>query len=127
MAGAVKLSDLNERQQFALRLLARETDCAVSPRDSATGWDVPTRTMLALELPEALIKAGLWELDHHKRDPWNVSGHANTLVALKRRGLATSDSGGVFVQCRWWITPAGAQLLGDAEQDRNPDPVGGTE
>lgn len=112
------LSDLNERQQFALRWLARETDCAVPFEQSANGYTVPKRTALALKLSPALHEADLMEVGK-TRDYWNVSGAANTLVALKRRGLAANDSGGVFVQCKWWITPAGAQLLGDGEEERS--------
>lgn len=98
------LIHLNDRQFFALKALAEETDAA--PRPEGTGWKIPSRTTYAWRIGDCLQKAlggGARMHDAH--------GAANTLAALRRRKLVTNDGGGVFIQARWWITPAGVEQL----------------
>lgn len=52
----------------------------------------------------------MWGVDAHQRDS---QGAANTLKALKRRGLVVNDGGGCYVQAMWRITDAGRAALRD--------------
>lgn len=94
---------LSERAQVALAWLDENTD----PRpDGGPSYAVPKRKVYAFALADVFRKRGLW-----KPGPYGyrgeVNGAANTLVALRRRGLADNDGGGVFIQARWFITEAG--------------------
>lgn len=95
-------ADLNPRALVALRHLA-VTSNAAPPASAETSWHVPRCTVYAFQTADALVTAGLGS-----RSP---NGAANTLSALKRRGLAANDGGGCFVQAKWWITPEGEQRL----------------
>jgi hypothetical protein len=109
----MKLSDLNERQRLALRWLGQNTDtCPASSRE--TRWARPDSRVYAFQLHDYLEKNGHGYTGRGDYQSQSKSA-ANTLVALKRRGLAANTGGGVFVQAEWWITPAGAQLV--AEDD----------
>jgi hypothetical protein len=99
---------LNERQIFTLRWLAENSDTAPDPE--AAGWRVPDRTTYAWKLGDALIKAELAVNKRHSN--FNAArGASNTLGALRKRGLVANDGGGVFIQNRWWLTPAGEAAL----------------
>lgn len=106
-----KLGDLNERQLATLQWLGEKTD--VHPVFGEHSWSAPNNTALACNLAFRLRDLGLNPVDERRRDYWNVNACANTLSALKRRGLASNDGGGVFLQANWWITPAGAELLAE--------------
>jgi hypothetical protein len=115
VADPLELADLTSRAQYALRWLADNSDCAVSPEKSATGYDVPSQKTYAFQL------AMDWHDTEHGYKGYNTyrggdsAAAANTLVALKRRGLAANDGGGAWVQAQWWITPDGMQLLNERE------------
>lgn len=102
---------LNERQEAALRWLGEHTDVH-EPFGKGNGWTVPRRTEMAMQLAFHLRDLGLNPVDGRRRDGWNVGACANTLSALKRRGLASNDSGGAWLSARWWITPDGKDVLG---------------
>lgn len=110
-----RTEELSERAHWALRWLAENSDCAVPFEASASGYDVPSKTAYAFGL------ALDWRGTEHGYKGNNsyrggdVTAAANTLVALKRRGLAANNGGGAWLQAKWWITPEGAQLLADVE------------
>lgn len=69
----------------------------------------------AYELAMHFGKRGLLRHGLAARDP-DSNGAANTLAALKRRGLARNDGGGCFLSNRWEATEAGHELAGELRQ-----------
>lgn len=113
----MKLSDLSARAQYALRWLAANSDCAVPFRETASGYGTPARTTYAFRLAMDWHDTEHGYRGHNTYRGGDSGAAANTLTALKRRGLATNDGGGAWLQAKWWITPAGMQLLGDNESE----------
>lgn len=105
---------LSERAQTALEWLDEHTD---PPSEGAEPWRVPKRNELALNLAFVLRKAGF--RSPGQRDYWQVNGAANTLSALRRRGLADNDGGGAWIQARWWITDLGRAHVRGNEPETN--------
>jgi hypothetical protein len=97
--------ELGERGEFALRLLAEKTT-PETPLYRSTG-------VFAFALASAMEEAGIIERGYSGKRHGNSQGAANTLVALKRRGLARNSTPGgeAFQSVEWGITEKGVLHL----------------
>ena len=99
---------MTDRALEVLRILREETDEAQEPGPE-NDWQMPVRALYAFRVEDALQAAGLSSTTGHA-----AIGAANTLAALRRQGLTAKGGDGVFIQARWWITPAGSEALAEA-------------
>lgn len=100
---------LNGRQLVALQCLAENTDPA--PDDVAYD-ELPKRRVYAFQVEDALTGAG--HRTSSRRQTRSTGGAANTLAALRKRGLVGKGLDGCFVQAQWWITPEGLKAHREA-------------
>lgn len=91
---------MTDRGKAALQFLAENTDSGEEP-SASNDWSSPRRTAYAFQVQDRLESLGLAKRHSHP------VGAANTLAALRKRGLTAKGGDGVFIQARWWITPAG--------------------
>lgn len=106
--------DLTPRMLVALRKLADETDPGPEP-SQANGWRTPRRTTYAFIVADAIDAANVDDRRRRGYGTRSATGAANTLLALRRRGLVAGGTGMVFETASWWITNEGVAALAAAE------------
>lgn len=96
---------LSEQTAAVLDILAEHTDPAA---DAGRGQgDGPARKVYAMDVADRLRERG-FELRNTGLNT-DSTGAANSLRALRRRGLAGRNTPGIFEQAQWWITPEGLE------------------
>lgn len=112
------MADLTDRMHVALIAVADNSDEA-PPASGENAWTTPARQAWAYQAADALRKAGLdTPRDGRVRSGTRpASGAANTLVALRNRGLVAGGEGMAWASAQWWITPEGARVLDELAAD----------
>lgn len=104
------MAKLTPRMVVALRALEKLTD-ATPQSSEKTGWRSPARQSYAFLVADAIEAAGLNPNNRRAANTRPATGAANTLVALRRRGLVGGGFGMAFDSTTWWITPEGVKAL----------------
>jgi hypothetical protein len=87
---------LSKRAVVALRVLKERTDVA-PPASKANGWQTPRRQTYAFLVADALDREVPGRRDRRgKSGTRSATGAANTLVALRNKGLVAGGAGMVF-------------------------------
>jgi hypothetical protein len=101
---------LTPRMVAALRAMHEHSDPAPQPSEE-NGWMTPRRQAYAFHAADAIRRAGLYKRNPQASGTRPETGAANTLIALRRRGLVAGGFGMAFDSATWWITPEGARAV----------------
>jgi hypothetical protein len=95
--------ELNHRAAAAVRAL----DEAKRKGERAPFSYAEPGQVCAFQIEEALKDTS----KPHSRNP--VTGVANTLSALRRRGVTAKDGGGAWLQNTWWLSEFGDEVAAE--------------